>query len=294
FNMIKLDAMQTELANLIKGIEGIEDAKVMINLPKDSVFVSEEEEAATASIVIHTNTGYEFKEKQIDSLYHLVAKAVPNLPEENIVITDQFFEHYDRSRKMAGGVEDEYTQQQSIKKDIEHDIQKRLQQMIGAMVGMEKVVVSVTADIDYTDENRVEEIVEPVDVDNIEGIPLSIETIQETFEGNQMEGGVVGTGEEEIPNYPAASEGDSGDYESTKETINYELNRIHKEISESPYKIRDLGIQVAIDNIQQQDGEEVQLLSQQEQDNVEDGINSILYSMIQTSIDKEYGEIEPE
>src|SRR5699024_11147509 len=28
FNMIKLDAMQTELANLIKGIEGIEDAKV--------------------------------------------------------------------------------------------------------------------------------------------------------------------------------------------------------------------------------------------------------------------------
>ena len=27
---LKLDAMQTELANLIKGIEGINDAKVMI------------------------------------------------------------------------------------------------------------------------------------------------------------------------------------------------------------------------------------------------------------------------
>ena len=30
FNVLKLDAMQTELANLIKGIDGINDAKVMI------------------------------------------------------------------------------------------------------------------------------------------------------------------------------------------------------------------------------------------------------------------------
>ncbi len=40
FNMIKLDAMQTELANLIKGIEGVQDAKVMINLPEKGIFVS--------------------------------------------------------------------------------------------------------------------------------------------------------------------------------------------------------------------------------------------------------------
>src|SRR5699024_1460982 len=181
-----------------------------------------------------------------------------------------------------------------VKKDIEHDIQKRLQQMIGAMVGMEKVVVSVTADIDFTQENRIEEIVEPVDVDNMEGIPVSIETIRETFEGNQGEGGIVGTGDEEVPNYPAAGTGEAGDYESTKDTVNYELNKIHKEIAESPYKLRDLGIQVVIDNAQHTEGDEVELLSQQEQNNVEDAVSSILNSMIQTSIAEEYGEIEPE
>src|SRR5690625_75831 len=37
FNIMKLDAMQTELAYLMKSIEGIEDAKVMINMPKDPV-----------------------------------------------------------------------------------------------------------------------------------------------------------------------------------------------------------------------------------------------------------------
>ncbi len=32
--MMKLDAMQTELANLIKSIDGVEDAEVMITLPE--------------------------------------------------------------------------------------------------------------------------------------------------------------------------------------------------------------------------------------------------------------------
>ncbi|HEY4600129.1 MAG TPA: flagellar basal-body MS-ring/collar protein FliF, partial [Cerasibacillus sp.] len=54
FSMLKLDAMQTELANLIKGIDGIQDAQVMINIPKDPLFVNEETEPASASIVLHT------------------------------------------------------------------------------------------------------------------------------------------------------------------------------------------------------------------------------------------------
>src|SRR5699024_9332248 len=41
FNVMKLDAMQTELANLMKGIEGIADARVMINMPEDTVFVDD-------------------------------------------------------------------------------------------------------------------------------------------------------------------------------------------------------------------------------------------------------------
>ena len=292
FNMLKLDAMQTELANLIKSIEGIEDANVMITLPQESVFVSDSVEEASASIVIHTQFGHEFEGNQIESLYHLVSRAVPNLPEENIVIMNQFFEYYDQ--QSTNGSHDEFVNQQGIKREIERDLQKRLQQMLGVMVGMDSVVVSVTADIDYTTENRVEELVEPVDIDAMEGIPVSIETIHETFEGNQAEGGVVGTGEEDIANYPAAVQNQDGDYELVKETVNYELNNIYREIAESPYKIRDLGIQVVVDSVIGREDDEVMLLSTAEQNAVEEGIQSILSSMITTTIDKDYGEVEPE
>ncbi len=96
FNMMKLDAMQTELSNMIGKIDGIEDAKVMINMPEEPVFVDENSQTASASIVLQTKPGYDFKNNQIESLYHLVSKAVPNLPAENIVIMDQYSNYFDR------------------------------------------------------------------------------------------------------------------------------------------------------------------------------------------------------
>src|SRR5699024_7840875 len=86
-----------------------------------------------------------------------------------------------------------------------------------------------------------------VDLENMEGLPVSIETIHETYSGKPGEGGVAGTGDEDVPGYQAADTDEDGDYELVKETINNEFNRIRKEIAESPYKDRDLGIQVAVD-----------------------------------------------
>lgn len=292
FSMIQLDAMNTELANLIKGIEGISDANVMITLPKDTVFVSDVKEEATAAIMIDTQPGYQFKGNQIEALHHLVSKAVPNLPPENILIMNQYFEYFDSNTQSAdGGDEETYAYQQTVKKDIERDIQRRVQQMLGSMVGADRVIVSVTADVDFTKENRIEEIVDPVDLENMEGLPVSIESIHETYSGGAGANGTVGTGEEDIANYPAG-EGDDGEYELIKETINNDFNRIRKDIVESPFKIRDLGIQVAIDNVLEQDGNDIEYLTQQEQSGVEEGVLSILNSIISTSVDKEYGDID--
>jgi flagellar M-ring protein FliF len=294
FNIMKLDAMQTELANLMKGIDGINDAQVMINIPKEPIFASDAVGEASASIVLNTKPGYQFQGNQINALYHLVSQAVPNLPQENIVIMNQYFEYFDQqSQGQQMVTQDAHMYQQKVKQDVERDIQKRLQQMLGNMVGMENVMVSVTSDIDFTQENRTEELVEPVNIDDMEGLPVSLETIQESYSGDGAQGGVAGTGDEDVTNYQATEENGNGDYEMDKETINYEFNRIRKEIVESPYKVRDLGIQVAVDSVKNAAGE-AEYLSQQEQNAVEEGISSILNSIVSTSIDQEYGEINPE
>ena len=281
FNVLKLDAMQTELANLIKGIDGINDAKVMITLPETGIFVTDQAESASASIVLNTKSGYEFEQDQINALYQLVSKSVPNLPTDNIVITNQNFEYFDLKNK-NNSPGNTFANQQEIKKEIERDIQRQVQTMLGTLMGRDKVVVSVTADIDFSQENREENLVTPVDEENMEGIAISAQKITEAYTGNgNPAGGTVQAEDaaDALGSQYLEGNTNNGDYEKVDDTINYEVNRIRKEIVESPYKIRDLGIQVMVeppeaDNANSLPRERI------------DDITNMLATIVRTSIDK--------
>ncbi|GJM83485.1 hypothetical protein HMSSN139_59810 [Paenibacillus sp. HMSSN-139] len=59
FNVKYKSAINGEVEQLLKRMQGINDAKVLINLPAENVFASpEEQEKATASIVLSFKPGY--------------------------------------------------------------------------------------------------------------------------------------------------------------------------------------------------------------------------------------------
>lgn len=281
FNVIKLAAMQTELAGLLKSVEGVKDANVRLTLPTENVFLVDSDNRATAAIILNTNPGHQFTEKQLTALYNLVSKSVPNLAVEDIEIQNQYFEYFDleqNSNPYGTSVADQMT----IKKSIERDIQRQVQMMLGTMMGRDKVVVAVTTDIDFKMENREETLVSPVDEESMEGIALSVQRITESFTGNGVDGGVP-MGDDPTDNGTGNIgewTGSNGDYERLEETINNEVNRVRREIVESPYKIRDIGIQVMIEPPVADD---VTSMPAGLQTDVED----ILTTIIRTSIDKE-------
>ncbi|MBN8199587.1 flagellar basal-body MS-ring/collar protein FliF [Bacillus sp. NTK034] len=291
FNVLKLEAMQTELANLMKGIDGVNDAKVMINLPEKGIFVNDSSEEASASIVLNTKPGYQFEESQIQALYHLAAKSIPNLPTDNIVITNQFFEYFDLKNKQNSSPESTFAAQHEIKKEIERDVQRQVQNMLGTLMGQDKVVVSVTADIDFTQENREENLVTPVDEENMEGIAISAQKITETFTGNgDAAGGFTPAGGSDEPAGTDSatyqeSGNSNGDYERIEETINNEVNKIRREIVESPYKVRDLGIQVMVEPPTADDPASLP------QERIND-ITQILGTVVRTTINKDAADAE--
>lgn len=288
FNVLKLATTQTELANLIKSVEGVKEAKVMITLPEEGVFLSQSNETASASIVLNTEPGYQFSETQIASLYNLVSKSIPNLSTEDIVIRNQFLEYFDlQQANGTGGTT--VTDQMTLKKTIERDLQRQVQTMLGTLMGQDKVVVSITTDIDFKQENREENLVEPVDVENMAGIEISAQRISETFTGNNPVAGGTPQGEDATDNFTNYVEGTTadGDYERSEDTINNEVNRIRKEIVESPYKIRDIGIQVMVEP---PDAEDVASLP----DDIRGDIEQMLATIVRTSIDKGVGELTEE
>lgn len=247
FNVVERDAMQNELRYLIEQIDGIEEAKVMITLPEESIWLTDGEKTASASVVINTRSGLELSPTQINGLYHLISKSVPKLPVENIVIMNQNMQAYDLiDQNEIITTLSQHQQQRQVKQDIERDIQRQLQQMLGRILGMDKVIVSVFANVDFSKEKREEHLVEPV-VDG-EGIAISIERIQKSFEGEGASpDGIAGTGETDIAGYPAAAGTQNSEYEELEERINTDVNRIYKQIESSPYLITDLTISVGVE-----------------------------------------------
>lgn len=251
FEMLKISAYETSLKKLIEGINGVENALVKITLPKDTLFASDAGQEATASVLLTVATGKTFDQSQINAMYLLISKAIPNLPTANIEIIDQYAQYYDLKSEDEVDSTQVVANQMTIKKEIERDIQRQVQQMLGTMMGKDKVLATVTTDIDFKQENREENIVLPVDEENIQGIALSAERIAENYTGGAANGGPPATqtaGDVPGVDYQVSNNtNDNGTYENTEERINYDVTRIRKQITEAPYKIRDLGIQVVIE-----------------------------------------------
>ncbi|MGG2109833.1 flagellar basal-body MS-ring/collar protein FliF [Lysinibacillus pakistanensis] len=284
FNLLKKAATETEIAKLIKNLEGVKDAKVMINVPEKGVFLKEANlEEATASIVLNTDPGYKFTEQQISTMYNLVAKSVPNLNTDNIVISNQFSEYFDLNAATADGASTTTAEGQlQAKKLVERDLQRQVQNMLGTLMGQDKVIVSVTTDIDFKKENREESLVTPVDEENMAGIAISAQRITEQYSGTGA--AATGTPEAETTtdNFTTYNEGamGNGDYERTEETINNDVNRIRKDIQEAPYKIQDIGIQVIVEPPTATDAASLP-------DGVREDIEKILSTIVRTTISKD-------
>ncbi|MBP1930786.1 flagellar basal-body MS-ring/collar protein FliF [Ammoniphilus resinae] len=248
-DVIERDAMQNELAGLIKRVSGIKNAEVMITLPQESIFIQEgDKEAATASIVVETEPGQDLNQQQIRALYYLVSRSVPNLPIENIVIMDQYSELLELGDTNNGTQQlAEFEQQRKIKQNVERDIQRQLQQLLGTIMGQDKVLVHTFVSLNFDQIKSQENLVEPVNPENEDGIAISVEKISKTFKGDgKGPGGIDGTGEADVVQNVATTDGQS-EYEELQNRVNYEVNRISRDITQSPYKIEDLTINVGVE-----------------------------------------------
>ncbi|TCI71897.1 flagellar basal body M-ring protein FliF [Exiguobacterium sp. SH0S7] len=273
--VIERSAMQTELERLITQIEGINQAKVIISLPEKSVFLAEDQGEPTASIVLNLGAGTNLEPATVKGLYHLISKSVPNLKPENISVMDQYFTYYDLDQStMAGGTS---TDPLALKRQVEKDVRQQIQQMLSVLLGERSVLVSVTADIDTTQSAEEQNLVTPVNEDTMEGIVTSAERIAEAYTGGTGAAAAAGAGENDTVNFPAATGTGEEESEKNHEIINYEVNRITKQIQNAPYTIRDLGVQLIVEP---PDG--AQAIDPQ----LEGDLETMMYSIIRTSLAK--------
>nr|WP_216626455.1 flagellar basal-body MS-ring/collar protein FliF [Paenibacillus phytohabitans] len=249
FNVKYNNALNGEVEQLMRRMQGIKDVKVLITLPKETVFASQEDqEKALASVVLSFNPGFRPTQDNIDGYFNLVKTAVPNLPIDNITITNNEVELMPTAKGGQAGVSSQVEENFALQKKFEDDVKKDVKQFLSTLTGPDKVDVLVFSKLNFDKENRQEEIVLPVDAENMKGIEISSQIISNTYSGQgNTSGGVAGTGSEDVSGYPSGTDTGTSSSEESSETRNYEVNRITKDIIASPYTVKDLTINVAVE-----------------------------------------------
>lgn len=230
-------AVTGELERSISALDSISEAKVMLSLPEDSVFTSEENQSkASASVVLTPLSGSQIPVSAVQGIASLISGAVDNLPKENIKIVDT------SGNLLSTALEDEVnlnatdlvSKYQAITKSYEQELEQKLLQTLGPIYGIDKLTVAVNAEmnfdsseseiINYGDSSVRSETVSAgggtIDVEEGEGFENSI---------NQIESG---------------EEGGNSTY---NRTTNYELNSETTNTIKAPGEVKRLSASVIFD-----------------------------------------------
>lgn len=206
-------ALQGELARTIKDIEQVKDARVLIVMPKDSVFV-EDTKPPSASVFLKLKD--KMTQDKIKAVVHLVASAIEDLTPELVTVIDS------NGKVLSSGVPDddssEINAQLQYKLGYEKNMAGRIQTMLEGIVGPGKAIVRVTADMDFSQIDLNEELFDP-DTQ----VVRSRQTIANNIEKKNE------TANEISSVNPIAQGTGPGNRSETKEhqddTINYEISK---------------------------------------------------------------------
>lgn len=250
--------LEGELEKSIQVIDAVENARVHLAIPKNTVFVREKEKP-TASVILNLRAGRSLDEKQVQAIVHLVASSVPDLPVSNVSVIDQVGHLLSEA-----GVKNSKTldsNQLKYVEDIQRSIINRVESIIGPLVGAENVHAQATAEIDFSTIEQADETYKPNQKPDI----ATVRSMQSSEMSSATPGGSASGVPGALTNQPQApvsapittppsaggltvSNASSPSNSEKNTTTNYEVDKSVKYSEQSMGGIKRLTVAVIINN----------------------------------------------
>ncbi len=244
-------ALEGEIARSITTIQSVRSARVLLAIPKQSVFLRHRKKPS-ASVVVDMYQGRELKKPEVDAILHLVSSAVPQLDATQVTIVDQ--KGALLSSKSSNDTMSMTSNQFEFKQGVEEHLIGRVESILLPIVGSGAIRASVSADVDFTVTEQTQEQYNP-------DLP-ALRSEQITEEQNSLAGagGVPGALSNQPPAQGVAPEvaaegAENGALGSAmnvnrKAIKNYELDKKISHTKLSTGRLKRITVAVVIDNKQ--------------------------------------------
>ncbi len=186
--------VEEELAQSIRRINSIKDARVHLALPRQSAFVRDRADPK-ASVIVTPFAGRAVSDGQVQAIIHLVSSSIPYMVPANVSVVDQF----GRLLTEPAGAKDLNAKQLELRQKFEADYVDRINQMLTPIFGPANVRAQVNADLDFS---VIEQTTENFDPNNA-GTRVRSEQLKESSTTEPRSSGVPGSLSNEAP-APAA------------------------------------------------------------------------------------------
>jgi flagellar M-ring protein FliF len=180
-------ALEGELERSIKALNIVEQARVHLTFPKDSVFL-DYREPAKASVLVSTRTGTHLSAQNVTAITNLIASAVEGLTPDLVSVLDMQGTLLSRPHKKIG--EDGAPSEAALdyKHQIEKDLTAKVESTLEPLLGEGRFRVGVTADCDFTTSEQSEEIFDPT-----KSVMATSQKSEDTVNSPAQSAGVPGT-----------------------------------------------------------------------------------------------------
>lgn len=238
-------ALEGELARTIKSMDEVENARVHLAIPDDSVFVRETEKA-TASVIIKPRGLKTLTAEQVKAIVALVSGSVKDLPKENIQVLDTY------GNLLSENIFDEYqggtvstSKQQEFERLFEKRLEDDVKQMLESVFGQGKIAIKVNSDLNF-DSKEITTI--KYDKENV--VERSKRIIEDKSKDKSSSGDSTGV-DAQFEDDSYAFKDDSGSdssYERKDETVNYEVGQTQENVVKAPGEVTRITVSVIIDS----------------------------------------------
>ena len=232
-------ALQGELERTIKSFPEVENARVHLVMPEDSVFVKDST-PATASVTLKLKPYKKLTEDQVKAMVALVSGSVRNLPKENVEINDTngslTKDLFNKDNlDMTGAAE----KQQALKTEYEKNLENKALNMLEAVYGKDKVKVKVNADLNF----------DAVEKDSVTYDPKNTVVSEKNVKDTNKDAGNSASGSpvDDAMGNKIAKNPDGSVTTHEEATKNYEISKSQDKTIKAPGAVERLTVSVVLD-----------------------------------------------
>ncbi|MDR7252840.1 flagellar M-ring protein FliF [Nocardioides sp. BE266] len=231
-------AMEGELASTIEAIDGVDTAVVHLALPPKQVF-AEEQDPATASVLVDTRAGAQLGPDQVQAVVNLVASSIDGLDPTKVTVADSTGRVLSEGGESEGGVSSSRTRQVD---DYQDQLSSKAQAMLDRIYGPGNSSVQVTAILDFDKVTT-----QSTTYGKAKKAPVLAESAQsETYSGGAgaaSPGGVIGPDAQ----METGATGGDGSYGNSSSVRENGIDKVVEQSETAPGSVESLHAAVVVD-----------------------------------------------